>query len=331
MQELDPKEGNSLKHHSEKSEKKAEINNEITESASQRSFELDPTLKELGSNLKDKCSKLRQEESKQDDSEILNSFERLLNLTNISLYANVINEAPELKTGFKESLAKIATTFNSAFVNLKDHEKANHQISELLVENFFLMARTLALAIEARDPYTGGHSDRVFQVAAEIGKKCNLSPLEQMYLEGGALLHDVGKIAIRDAVLLKPGPLTDLEYKEMQLHTIFGAQIIKKMSCLQGCVDVVLLHHERMDGYGYPYGLKGNEIPFAARITSVVDAYDAMTSNRIYRKALSHEQGIEEIIRNSGTQFDPEVVKVFVKWWEENFQTVSITRKEIHR
>ncbi|GEM_PF-2527823 len=322
------KEDISLKH---QRENKAEGKSEVTENDSKKSFETDPTLKELGFTLKDKCSRLRQEETKYSDDGILNSVHPLSSLMNISFYADVIKEAPELQIDFKDSLAKIATTFNRVFINLKDHENANHQISELLVENFFLVARTLALAIEARDPYTGGHSDRVFRISAEIGRRCNLSPLEQMYLEGGALLHDVGKIAIRDGVLLKPGPLTDMEYKEMQLHTIFGAQIVKRLSCLQGCVDVVLLHHERIDGYGYPYGLKGNEIPLAARITSVVDAYDAMTTNRIYRKALSHEQGIEEIIRNSGTQFDSEIVKVFVKWWEENFQTASITKKEIHR
>jgi HD-GYP domain-containing protein (c-di-GMP phosphodiesterase class II) len=313
------------------SENRAEGKSEATESDSKKSFEIDPTLKELGHTLKDKCSKLRKEEVKYSDEGILTGDHPSLNLMNPSFYADVIKDAPELQIDFKGSLTKIATTFNRVFVNLKDHEKANHEVNELLVENFFLVAKTLALAIEARDPYTGGHSDRVFQMATEIGRRCNLKPLEQMYLEGGALLHDVGKIAIRDGVLLKPGPLTDLEYKEMQLHTIFGAQIIKRLSCLQGCVDVVLLHHERMDGYGYPYGLKGNEIPLAARITSVVDAYDAMTTNRIYRKALSHEQGIEEIIRNSGTQFDPEIVKVFVKWWEEKFQNTSAKRKAIYR
>ena len=144
-------------------------------------------------------------------------------------------------------------------------------------------------------------------------------------------MHDVGKIGVRDGVLLKPGPLTDTEYKEMQLHPIIGAQVVKKLDCLFGCVDAVLFHHERMDGYGYPYGLKGKEIPLVARITSVADAYDAMTTNRIYRKALSHEQAFEEILRNSGTQFDPEVVRVFVKWWEETFQTSSQKGKELYK
>ena len=92
------------------------------------------------------------------------------------------------------------------------------------------------------------------------------------------------------------------------------------MNCLYGCIEAVLFHHERMDGYGYPYGIKGSEIPMNARITSVADAYDAMTTNRIYRKAIGHERALEEIIRNSGTQFDPEIVKVFVGWWEESFQ-----------
>ena len=197
----------------------------------------------------------------------------------------------------------------------------------MLIETFFQTARALAVAVEARDPYTGGHSDRVFQIATTIGKRCNISTVEQMHLEGGALLHDVGKIGIRDGVLLKPGPLTDSEYKEMQLHPIIGAHMVEKLNCLHGCIDAVLFHHERIDGYGYPYGIKGTEIPITARITSIADAYDAMTTNRVYRKALSHEHAVEEIVRNSGTQFDPEIVRVFVKWWEETYSEPSLANR----
>ena len=300
--------------------KKADIKNEHIETSSKRSYETDPTLKDLSSTLKDKCSSLRIQEDTSQSIEQAPNFDRLYpSHHKISRFVNEIGDTPELQTDFQESLSKIANTFNKAFINLEDCETANHQIRELLVENFFHTARALAVAVEARDPYTGGHSDRVFQIAMELGKRCNISAIEQLHLEGGSLLHDVGKIAIRDGVLLKPGPLTDSEYKEMQLHTIIGAQMVKRLNSLHGCIDAVLFHHERMDGYGYPYGLKGKEIPLVARITSIADAYDAMTTNRVYRKALSHEYALEEIIRNSGTQFDPEIVKEFVKWWEETF------------
>lgn len=306
--------------------RKADSKKDQTENTSKKSFESDPILKDLYSVISDKHSSLREELSREgmDLEKLFPSYKDVTSLV------NKIGDVPELKIDFKQSLAKIARTFTNALASTKAQEKVNYQIRELLVENFFLTARALAIAVEARDPYTGGHSDRVFQISAELGKRCNVSPVEQLYLEGGSLLHDVGKIAIRDGVLLKPGPLTDMEYKEMQLHTIFGAQIVKKLNCLHGCVDAVLFHHERIDGYGYPYGLKGDEIPLTARITSIADAYDAMTTNRIYRKALTHEQALEEVIRNSGTQFDSEIVKIFVKWWEENFGSNLTKKKEFN-
>ena len=296
--------------------KKSEIQRQV-ESTSKRSYENDPTLKDLASTLKNRCSSLRYQEASTDGI----NFDRICpSQDEISTLVNAIGDTKELESDFKKSLNKIANIFTKAFTSLEEHETVNHQIRELLIENFFHTARALAVAVEARDPYTGGHSDRVFQISMELGKRCNITPIQQMHLEGGALLHDVGKIAVRDGVLLKPGPLTDSEYKEMQMHTIAGAQMVKRFNCLSGCIDAVLFHHERIDGYGYPYGLKGEEIPFVARITSIADAYDAMTTNRIYRKAISHEYALEEVIRNSGTQFDPEIVRIFVKWWEEHFQ-----------
>ena len=301
---------------SESYKKMKETNNH----ESKKSYEPDPTLKDLAFTLHDKSTNLRKEELT-DDSDNHPIFEKLyLNSNEISLFAKEVTNLPKLKLDHKDSLKKIAKTFSKAFSSPAYYEEANSQIQEILIESFFQTARALAVAVEARDPYTGGHSDRVFQIATILGRRCNISTTEQMHLEAGALLHDVGKIGIRDGVLLKPGPLTDSEYQEMQLHPIIGAHMVEKLNCLHGCIDAVLFHHERIDGYGYPYGIKGDEIPIIARITSIADAYDAMTTNRVYRKALSHEQALEEVIRNSGTQFDPEIVKVFIKWWEETFQ-----------
>ncbi len=287
---------------------------------SMHSYDIDPMLKDLANDLQNKSgeSDLANESVQ---SNVNNIFEALLpSQKQISTFAKEANNLPELKGDFKMSLGKIATTFSRAFSNKSLFEEANSQIQELLIENFFHTARALAITVEARDPYTGGHSERVFKISTELGRRCNISTTEQLHLQGGALLHDVGKIGIRDGVLLKPGPLTDTEYKEMQLHTIIGAQLVKKINCLYGCLDAILFHHERIDGYGYPYGIKGSEIPLIARITSIADAFDAMTTNRVYRKALSYERALEEILRNSGTQFDPEIVRIFVKWWEDNFQ-----------
>lgn len=314
----------------EKNDNKAKINKACIQSASMNSYEADPTLKDLASGLESKTIELRNDSNSFENKQAV-SFEKLFpDQKNISLFAKETSNLPELKSDFQFSLNKIAKTFSKAFANSKEIEEANGQVQELLIENFFHTARALALAVEIRDPYTGGHSDRVFQISSELGRRCNISRTEQLHLEGGALLHDVGKIGIRDGVLLKPGPLTDSEYKEMQLHTIIGAQLVKRLNCLYGCLDAILFHHERIDGYGYPYGIKGSEIPLIARITSVADAFDAMTTNRIYRKALSYERALEEVLRNSGTQFDPEVVRVFVTWWEDTFQNDPQKKKELY-
>ena len=292
-------------------EKTAETGRKAFHTGSKMSYETDPALKDLAKDLQKNSSDLRTDEVSANPYPTENE---------ILLFAKAAGSLPELKLDYKDSIRKISAVFSKAFDDLSQLDEVNLEIQRMLVENFFQTARALAISVEARDPYTGGHSERVFQISTAVGRRCNLSPIEQMYLEGGALLHDVGKIGVRDGVLLKAGPLTDSEYKEMQLHPIIGAQMVKKLNCLFGCVDPVLFHHERMDGYGYPYGLKGKEIPFTARIASIEDAYDAMTTNRVYRKALSHEDAIEEIIRNSGTQFDPEIVKVFIGWWEENYK-----------
>ncbi|OGI06432.1 MAG: hypothetical protein A3I68_01375 [Candidatus Melainabacteria bacterium RIFCSPLOWO2_02_FULL_35_15] len=301
---------------------------EIKKHHSKKSYESDPALKDLAFTLQDKSYKLRKEGIIDSDSSL--TFEKSY-LTNdeISRFAKAAGNLPKLKLDHRNSLKKIAQTFSKAFSSQACYEEANGQVQEILIESFFQTAKALAVAVETRDPYTGGHSDRVFQIATILGKRCNISTTEQLYLEAGALLHDVGKIGIRDGVLLKPGPLTDSEYQEMQLHSIIGAHMVEKLNCLHGCIDVVLFHHERIDGYGYPYGIKGNEIPIIARITSIADAYDAMTTNRVYRKALSHEHAIEEIIRNSGTQFDPEIVRIFIQWWEETFQKDTDKKQKI--
>jgi cyclic di-GMP phosphodiesterase len=171
---------------------------------------------------------------------------------------------------------------------------------------------TIAAALETRDGSTRAHSLRVRRYATELAREISPRLLTETTAEYGFLLHDVGKIGIPDAILLKPGPLTAAERKRMQTHVVLGHQILAGVASLQGeGIRVVRSHHERWDGTGYPDRLAGKKIPLAARIFSVADTLDAMTSNRPYRRALAWKTARDEIVGKAGTQFDPEVVVAF--------------------
>jgi len=172
--------------------------------------------------------------------------------------------------------------------------------------------RALAAAIDAKDPYTKGHSERVSKNAVALAQEMNLPDREIENIEYSALLHDVGKIGIEDSILGKKDKLTDQEFKKIKEHTIMGANIIKPVDFLKNSYKAVYHHHERYNGNGYPDGIKEEEIPLSARIIAVVDAYDAMGSDRPYRKKLGKDIIIKELKEQSGKQFDPEVVKVFL-------------------
>jgi response regulator RpfG family c-di-GMP phosphodiesterase len=170
----------------------------------------------------------------------------------------------------------------------------------------------LARALESKDGGTGAHSERVRRYATELAKAVEPTLLEEPSLEFGFILHDVGKIAIPDTVLAKPEPLTESERRLLETHPILGEQMVGQAALLRGNgARVVRSHHERWDGSGYPDNLRGEDIPLGARIFSVADALDAMTSDRPYRRAGSWEDAVSEIIQRAGTQFDPEVVACF--------------------
>ncbi len=185
-------------------------------------------------------------------------------------------------------------------------------------EMFFQTLNSLALTIDAKDRYTHGHSLKVTKYAELIAKTMNLPENERKNIIEGGLLHDIGKIGIPDAILLKPERLTDIEYKIIKTHPTIGKNILEPLKKNFGkVIDIVYYHHERWDGKGYPVGLKGEEIPLEARIISIADAFDAMTSNRSYRRAMDVEKAIEEIKRNRDTQFDPDVVDAFFLTFDE--------------
>ena len=193
--------------------------------------------------------------------------------------------------------------------------RSDHKINS----NYYEVAKSLIHALELKDPYTSGHSYRVYKMAKDLGKLFSLSEQLQVSLEGGALLHDIGKIGIRDAILLKPASLSMDEFRIMKTHVVLGADIISQSDSLKHCLEPVLFHHERMDGKGYPHGLAGEDIPLIAKITCVVDSYDAMTTNRIYTPAKSPEEAMAELKRCAGTQFDNEVIEAFTEWWQNKF------------
>jgi putative nucleotidyltransferase with HDIG domain len=180
----------------------------------------------------------------------------------------------------------------------------------------------LLAALDTRDTETEGHSERVAAYTMLIAQRLNLSEEELPHIERGALLHDIGKIGVPDHILYKPGPLTPDEWEIMKQHPVVGYKMCMKIEMLRPAAPIVLHHHERWDGKGYPYGLSGEEIPLGARIFAIADTLDAMTSDRPYRKALSFAQAREEIERCAGAQFDPELVKVFLSVPEEELRAI---------
>jgi putative nucleotidyltransferase with HDIG domain len=172
--------------------------------------------------------------------------------------------------------------------------------------------RALAAALDARDPYTAGHSERVSTLSVMIGRTMNLPAADIEVLRLGALLHDIGKIGISDQILRKTGSLTAEEFEQIKRHPGLGARILRQVPFLAPHLPIVELHHERPDGRGYPFGLRAEDIPLAARIVHVADAFDAMTSARAYRAALAASVAFAELERFSGTQFDPACVEALL-------------------
>jgi HD-GYP domain-containing protein (c-di-GMP phosphodiesterase class II) len=173
--------------------------------------------------------------------------------------------------------------------------------------------------VDAKDSYTAGHSTRVTLYSVIIGEELGLDVEQLRRLRLAGLLHDVGKIGIRDSVLGKPGRLTDEEFAMMKSHPQVGENILTPVSQLADVIPGVVSHHERFDGTGYPRGLKAEEIPLLGRIIGVADAFDAMTSDRVYRPRLSDEVALAELRKHSGTQFDSRVVTAFLSAYDKGF------------
>lgn len=223
-----------------------------------------------------------------------------------------------------EILGRVIFIRNSE-VNDREFELLNVILSQaaVVIKNYFLLeesknsyygiVKALVNAIEAKDEYTKGHTSRVSELSVKLGKKLSLNANELDKLEIAAFLHDVGKIGVKDEILHKKGKLTEEEYNAIKTHPDAGYKIVSEIGNLSDVAEIIRYHHERWDGKGYPESLKGEEIPLEARIVSIVDTYDAITSQRPYRKAASHEEAVIEIEKSAGTQLDPELTKEFIE------------------
>ena len=195
--------------------------------------------------------------------------------------------------------------------------------NEKLEKAYLESIQTLRYTVEAKDPYTRGHSDRVAEYSELIGKHLGISEDELHQLRIGGLFHDIGKIGVPDSILLKTSKLTDDEYSEIKNHPSIGAHILSNASLFQDIIPIVKHHHERYDGHGYPGKLAGDNIPFLARIATVADSFDAMTSKRTYRDSMPIDIVKKEIEKNKGTQFDPEIADVFLDILNNHYDQIE--------
>lgn len=223
----------------------------------------------------------------------------------------------------RDELGRLTQSFNEMTALITAQQDKLSTYAQDLEDAYVSTVRVLAAAIDARDTYTLGHSTRVAQLSVEMGKEIGLTSVELEDLEIACLFHDVGKIKIPDAILLKKGKLDTLEHREMTRHTEYGTEILSKAPSLLKYIPAVRHHHEWYDGTGYPDGISGDKIPLTAAIISLADVYDAMTSDRPYREALTEEEACRKIKELAGRQFSPDLVKIFLRTVEKKLAEIK--------
>jgi HD-GYP domain-containing protein (c-di-GMP phosphodiesterase class II) len=222
-------------------------------------------------------------------------------------HRKVLEPDPEWEE-FLESLAAQAAIAIDNTQLFRDSQRANLELSlayDATLEGW-------AKALELRDKETEGHSQRVTEMTVRLGRAVGLQDEELVHLRRGALLHDIGKMGIPDSILLKPGPLTETEWEVMRKHPVYAYEMLSPIKYLKPALEIPYAHHEKWDGSGYPQGLKGNNIPLAARAFAIVDVWDALSSDRPYREAWSQEKVCAYLQEQSGKHFDPEIVQAFL-------------------
>jgi putative nucleotidyltransferase with HDIG domain len=218
--------------------------------------------------------------------------------------------------GLPAELADLARDFNRMSGHVERSVSRLQEAARVNRELFIGSIRAFAAAIDAKDPYTRGHSERVAAVSRVIARQLSLSEETQQKIWIAALLHDVGKIGVEDQVLRKVGRLTDEEFEQMKSHTVIGAEIMSSIEQLREMIPVIRWHHEAWNGRGYPDGKKGDEIPLWARVVAVADTFDAVTTNRPYQQAYDIEEAIAIITKLTGNRFDAKVVTAFLHAYE---------------
>jgi len=217
----------------------------------------------------------------------------------------------------RRQLLSFAHDLNRVYRRERERAEELEQALRDLEESYLATVQTLAFVVEAKDATTRSHLGRAHDYAVALAQRVSPELADDKVFRYGFLLHDIGKVGIPEGILRKAGPLTAEEMEVMQTHPLIGAQILAPIKFLRRAIPIVECHHERWDGRGYPRGLTSEEIPLAARIFAVVDTFDAMTSDRPYRRAITVENALEEIVRAGGSQLDPEISKEFAVLCEE--------------
>lgn len=231
------------------------------------------------------------------------------------LYDQAASYAAELRQLYRErrahrvELEQKVAELEQAQAQLREYARDIAETYRRLERTYLETLDSLALAVEHRDGITGGHSHRVAHYADLLGRQLDLSQPARRTLHYGSLLHDIGKIGIPDSILHKPGRLTAAEWAIMRQHPEIGARLVEQVEFLRPAVSIILTHHERFDGRGYPRGLRGERIPLGSRVFQIADTLDAIVSDRPYRRGQPLEAALTEIERHSGSQFDPLVVE----------------------
>jgi len=216
-------------------------------------------------------------------------------------------DAESLHDQLKIFAREVGVLYTAERIRSRELERALETAREMYVATM----KSLAHVVEAKDPTTRGHLDRTAHYGVKLARRIDPELADRPEVEYGFFLHDIGKVGIPESILCKAGPLTELEWIVMRSHPNQGARIMEPIPFMGDAVEIVRSHHERYDGGGYPRGLRGEEIPLAARIFAIADSFDAMTSDRPYRSALSLDAAVAEILAGSGSQFDPRCVEAF--------------------
>jgi len=238
----------------------------------------------------------------------------------------LLSEIDRLRTQLEQGHADAAARerqLERYAADLRESFKRERAQAEQLRRSYVATVRALSNAVEARDAYTGKHAERVTAYGMEVARAIGMSVNDGPELEFGFLLHDVGKVAVPDAILYKPAALTHSERALMEQHPVIGSEIVRDIEFLAGAVPVVRSHHERWDGRGYPDRLSGEDIPLSARAFAVADVLDALTTDRPYRPASSFDVAREMITAGAGSHFDPRVVEVFTSIPDETFLHIA--------